>query len=112
LESIPFGYDVLSQGCQCRLKEVYDIERCKPRQHFVCLSVHLSRSCWIDESPLISMIGPSPVEDPFFLYAASLLVNLCERNAWSPRPKRDKNQQERDHVYSGDARLPRYPLFS
>jgi hypothetical protein len=46
----------------------------KPRQHFVYLSVHLSRPCWIDGSHLISMIGLSDVEDTFCLYAASLLV--------------------------------------
>jgi hypothetical protein len=46
----------------------------KPRQHFVYLSVHLSRPCWIDGSPLISMIGLSHVEGTFCLYAASLLV--------------------------------------
>jgi hypothetical protein len=46
----------------------------KPRQHFVYLSVHLSRPCWIDGSPLISMIGLSHVEDTFCLYAAPLLV--------------------------------------
>jgi hypothetical protein len=48
----------------------------KPRQHFVYLSVHLSRPCSINRSPLISMIGISHVEDAFCLYAASLLVNL------------------------------------
>ena len=46
----------------------------KPRQHFVYLSVHLSRPCWIDGSPLISMIGLPHVEGTFCLYAASLLV--------------------------------------
>ena len=46
----------------------------KPRQHFVYLSVHLSRPCWIGGSPLISMIGLSHVEGTFCLYMASLLV--------------------------------------
>jgi hypothetical protein len=45
-----------------------------PRPHFVYLSVHLSRPCWIGGSPLISMIGLSYVEDTFCLYVASLLV--------------------------------------
>src|SRR5207245_7304738 len=35
----------------------------KPRQHFIYLCVHLSRPCWIGGSPLISIIGRSPVED-------------------------------------------------
>jgi hypothetical protein len=46
----------------------------KPRQHFVYLSVHVSRPCWIDGSPLISVIDLSHVEDTSCLYAASLLV--------------------------------------
>src|SRR5215212_6199005 len=46
----------------------------KARQHFVYLSVHVSRPCWIDGSPLISMIGLSHVENTFCLYAAPLLV--------------------------------------
>jgi hypothetical protein len=46
----------------------------KPRQHFVYLSVHLSRPCGTDGSPLIAIIGLSHVEDAFCLYAASLLV--------------------------------------
>src|SRR5262245_47958750 len=66
----------------------------KPRQFFVYLSVHLSRSCWIGGSPLISMIGLSLVNDTFCLYAASLLVK--------PRPitqgqlKYTLNQPTRD----------------
>src|SRR5437762_13993337 len=43
----------------------------KPRQHFVYLCVHLSRPCWIDGRPSISIIALSPVEDTFCLYAAS-----------------------------------------
>src|SRR4029450_7392950 len=47
---------------------------CKPRQHLVYLSAHLSRPCWIGGKPLISMIGLSHDEDTFCLYAAPLLV--------------------------------------
>ena len=48
--------------------------QCKPRQHFVYLRVHVSRPCWIGGIPLISIIGRSPGEDTFCLYAAWLLV--------------------------------------
>ena len=50
--------------------------RSKLCQHFVYLSVHLSRPCWMDGSSLISMRGLSHVEDTFCLYVASLLVKL------------------------------------
>ena len=46
----------------------------KPRQHFVYLSVHVSRPCWIEGSPLIAMMGLSHVKDTFCLSVASLLV--------------------------------------
>src|SRR4029453_3192873 len=45
-----------------------------PPQPLVYLSVHVSRPCWIDGRPLISMIGLSHDEDTFCLYAAPLLV--------------------------------------
>ena len=50
------------------------LDTLKPRQHFVYLSVHVSRPCWIGGSPLISMIGLSHVEGTFCLYMAWLLV--------------------------------------
>ena len=63
---LPIHMLVVDQRCEAR----HD----KPRQHFIYLCVHLSRPCWIGGSPLISIIGRSPVEDAFCLYAASLLV--------------------------------------
>ena len=57
-----------------REEDMRALDTLKPRQHFVYLSVHVSRPCWIGGSPLISMIGLSHVEGTFCLYMAWLLV--------------------------------------
>jgi hypothetical protein len=46
----------------------------KLRQHLVYLGVHLSQPCWVDESPLISMIDLLYGYNAFCLYVASLLI--------------------------------------